>query len=269
LPTMSSGKAKLEGVLAVLTVACILSALSCGSGKSNTAASPGVLSGNWQMMLQQSPPSSTAQTESGFLLQTGSSLVGELVLKGQTTCAGLGSVQGNLSGSEVTLTLNQIGQTVTLTGTAASDGSAMAGTYSILANSCGSSSSTGTWTAVPVRQVTGTYLGVFTSGYTGLVYNFAVSVTQGANTGTSVATLSGKMTSNNAPCEESVSISGVVSGTSIVFNFLNSDGSAVGQFQGTTSADAGTLTGTYDYLAEPNVCTGDNGSVSMTQQSSP
>jgi len=218
------------------------------------------------MILQPSPPSSTSQTESGFLLQTGNSLAGELVLAGQTQCSGLGSVQGSVTGSAVQMTLNQIGQTVSLTGTAASDGSAMSGTYSILATSCGNSSSTGTWTASPVKPVSGSYLGVFTSGYTGVVYNYAVNVTQGSNLGVSIATLSGKMKSTNAPCEQSVSISGVVSGTALVFNFLTADGTAVGQFRGTTTADAKTLTGTYDFLAETNVCTGDAGLVSMAQQ---
>jgi hypothetical protein len=77
------------------------------------------------------------------------------------------------------------------------------------------------------------------------------------------------MTSTTAPCARTVAIAGVVSGTSIVFNFLASDGStALGQFRGATSADATTLTGTYDFLANTQGCAGDGGTISIVQQAS-
>jgi hypothetical protein len=154
---------------------------------------------------------------------------------------------------------------VALTGTVANDGSSMVGTYSILASGCGDGSSTGTFTGIQVKPVTGTYLATFTS-YTLGVYSFAVTVSQGPNTGASVATLSGTMSSTDAPCGGNATISGVVSGTTIVFNFL-SNGTAVGQFTGTTTTDATTLTGTYDFLAVNNVCAGDAGTISITQTS--
>jgi len=243
---------------------CALVLLSCG-GNADSPASAGLLSGNWQFSLQQSPPSTITQTESGFLLQSGNTLAGTLVLSDQTLCPGLGPAQGTLTGTNVAITVNQTSQAVTLTGTAAGDGSAMTGTYSILASGCSAGSSTGTWTASPVKPVTGTYQATFTS-YTLGVYNSVVTVTQGPNTGASIATLSGMMTSSNSTCANNLSISGVVSGTAIVFNFLASDGSAVGQFTGTTSTDATTLTGTYDFLAEANVCAGDAGTISLSQQ---
>ncbi|MFY9682804.1 MAG: hypothetical protein WA424_14710 [Candidatus Sulfotelmatobacter sp.] len=242
---------------------CVLMLLSCG-GKTDPA-STGVLSGNWQFSLQQTPPSTIAQTESGFLLQSGNSLTGGLVLSNQAVCPGLGPALGSLNGSNIALTVSQTSQTVAFTGTAATDGSAMTGTYSILASGCSGGSSTGTWTASPVKPVTGTYQATFTSGSLG-VYNSVITVTQGPNTGASIANLSGTMTSSNSTCANNLSIAGVVSGTAIVLNFLASDGSAVGQFTGTTSTDATALTGTYDFLAEGNVCPGDAGSISATQQ---
>ncbi|MGO9085966.1 MAG: hypothetical protein ACLQBK_12120 [Candidatus Sulfotelmatobacter sp.] len=99
-------------------------------------------------------------------------------------------------------------------------------------------------------------------------YSSVVTVTQGTNTGASFATLSGTMTSSNAPCGNNLTISGVVGGTSLVFNFLAPDGSAVGKFTGTTSTDASTVTGTYDFVAENNGCAGDSGTASVIQQPS-
>ena len=262
---LRTGNQRLTRTLAVPLLVCVFLLLSCGTSN-NTASSDGALSGNWQVTLQQNPPSSITQSESGFLVQSGDSLSGQLVLSGQTHCAGLGSVQGTLTKSNIGITVNQIGQTVNLAGTAASDGSSMAGTYSTFASGCSDGSSTGTWIASPVKPVTGTYAATFTS-YTLGVYGSVITVTQGPNTGASVATLSGTMTLSNAPCgNNNVSVSGVVGGTSIVFNFLTSDGSAVGQFRGSTSNDAKTLTGTYDFLAQGNVC--DAGTISAMQQSS-
>ncbi|MGA9542558.1 MAG: hypothetical protein WBQ85_03265 [Candidatus Sulfotelmatobacter sp.] len=242
---------------------CVLMLLSCGGNAD--PASTGVLSANWQFSLQQSPPSTNTLAESGFLIQSGGSLTGSLVLSNQAVCPGLGPALGTLNGNNVALRVTQAGQTVAFTGTAANDGSAMTGTYSILASGCSGGTSTGTWTASPVKPVTGTYQATFTSGTLG-VYNSTITVTQGPNTGASIANLSGTMTSSNSGCANNLSIAGVVSGTAIVFNFLAADGSAVGQFTGTTSTDATTLTGTYDFLAEGNVCPGDAGSISVTQQ---
>lgn len=223
------------------------------------------------MTLQPDQPSLATATETGFLVQTNNSLTGELLLSAQSQCAGLGSVQGTVKGSNVVITLNQMGQAVSLTGVATTDGSSIAGTYSILGSSCAGNSSTGSWSASPVKPVTGSYQATFTSNNVSTgSYTFAVTVTQAANTGLNTATISGTMTSTNAPCAQSVSIGGIVSGTSIVFNFLASDGSgtALGQFRGTTSVDATTLTGTYDFLAESNGCNGDGGTISIVQQAS-
>jgi hypothetical protein len=262
LPAMTAGNPRFMRMLS--TPVCALMLLSCG-GNADSPASSGLLSGNWQFSLQQSPPSTITQAESGFLLQSGNTVAGTLVLSDQTLCPGVGPAQGALVGTNIAITVNQTGQTVTLTGTAADDGSAMTGTYSILASGCSGGSSTGTWTASPVKAVTGTYQATFTS-YTAGVYSSVVTVAQGPNTGASIATLSGSMSSSNSTCANNLTISGVVSGTAIVFNFLASDGSAVGQFTGTTSTDATILSGTYDFLAETNVCTGDAGTISLTQQ---
>ena len=245
--------------------ACVLIVSSCG-GKSNSANTGATLSGNWQMVLTQTqPPPGTpeGQTESGFLTQSGTSLGGSILQSGSTPCVGLGTASGTVNGSNVTISVDQIGQTVSLNGTIGSYGATITGNYAILAAGCGSST-VGTFSATQIKPLSGNFQATFTSGeFSGSVYTFTGSLTQGQNSGASYGTLSGTMTSTNAPCSDSLSISGQVRGTSVVLNFLASDGSAQGQYQGTTSTDGTTLTGTYDFLAQSNGCYGDAGTVSI------
>lgn len=259
-------------IIPLLWFACILTVSACGGGgHSNSTSTSGMLSGNWQMVLTQTQPppgGSAVQTESGFLTQSGESLAGSILQSGSPPCVGLGTVSGSVNGSVVAITVDQVGQTVTLSGTATSDGAAIGGNYSILASGCGSST-VGIFSATQVKPLSGNLLATFTSGeFIGSVYTFTGSLTQGQNTGTSYGTLSGTMTSTNAPCINSFSIAGQVRGTSVVFNFLASDGTSQGQYQGTTSTDGTTLTGTYDFLAQSNGCYGDAGTVSITLQPS-
>jgi hypothetical protein len=243
---------------------CLLILAACGGGGNGSAASASDLSGNWQMVLQLSPTSS--KTESGFILQSGDSLTGSVLLSGQTLCPGLGSALGQVTGGNVAITVSQIAQTVSLTGTATNGGSSMAGNYSILTNGCGGST-IGTWTADRVKPLKGTYQGTFTSTkVSGRAYDVSATVTQGPNTGASNASLSGTITSPNATCFSTLSLSGVIGGTSFVFNFLAPDGSAVGQYRATLTTDATKLTGSYDFLAQDNVCFGDTGLATMSLQ---
>jgi hypothetical protein len=224
-------------------VVCLMAALltSCGSSSKGGTNAPG-LSGNWQIALQNG---TLTRTQSGFVLQAGKALAGQFLLSG--TCAGLGSAQGTVNGSDVSLTVSQSAQTVGLTGSATGDGSSITGSYSILGSGCGSSE-TGTWTGTRVKTLTGSFNGMFTSGVAGVQpFSFSGNVTQGSNAGTSNATLSGSMTSTNAACFSSASITGLISGTAVVFNLATSEGISLGQFRGTASADATTVTGSYDF----------------------
>ena len=132
-----------------------------------------------------------------------------------------------------------------LTGTATSNGSQMSGNYSILASPCGNSQ-VGTWTGDQVRPLTGNFQATFTSTDTpGLVFHFGGMIAQGPNSGGSTTSLTGTMTSTDAPCISAVSIAGQISGTSVVFNLLTPEGNAFGQFLGTTTVGATMITGGY------------------------
>jgi hypothetical protein len=224
-----------------MTAALIL-LTACGSTSSPTANSPGPLSGNWQIALQAN---NSSNTQSGFVLQFGKSLRGQFLLTGD--CAGVGDAQGEVNGANVSLTVNRSAQTIGLTGAASSDNSSISGNYSVLQAGCGSSQ-IGTWTATRVKPLSGSFTAAFTSGLVGVApFTFTGTVTQGTNTGTSQATLAGSMNSTDATCFSNASLSGVISGTSVVFNFVSPDGIALGQLKGTASADATTVTGTYDF----------------------
>lgn len=256
-------------LFAFITAALIL-ASGCGSTSSPKANSSGPLSGNWQIALQADNSSNTqpGNTQSGFVLQTGKSLRGQFLLTGD--CAGVGDAQGEVSGANVSLTVNQSAQTIGLTGAASSDNSSISGNYSILQAGCGTSQ-VGTWTATRVKTLSGSFTAAFTSGVNGVApFSFTGTVTQGTNMGTSQATLAGSMSSTDATCFSNASVSGVISGTSVVFNFASSDGIALGQLKGTVSADATSVTGTYDFFNAKTPIqgcpSGDFGSATVTVQ---
>ena len=214
--------------------------------------------------------SAATRTQAGFLLQTGKSLSGQLFLSSE--CSGVGVAQGRVAGTSVAIAVNQTAQTVNLTGSPSSDGSSISGHYSILSSGCGSSD-VGTWSATRVKTLQGNFQGTFTSGVTGVpVSNFTGSLAQGVNTGSTSANLSGTTSSTNSPCFTNASISGLISGTSVVLNFVTSEGIALGQFRGASTTDATTVSGTYDFFnaqAQPLSCPGgDFGTAVLTVQAS-
>jgi hypothetical protein len=233
-----------EGFAFLVTSFLLLTSCSGSQPAGNTTAN---LAGNWQMTLQRQNTTST-KTESGFLVQSGNSLSGEFLLNGDTNCAGVGSALGQISGSDVAISVSQIGQTVNLTGAMGTTPSSISGNYSILAAPCGSNQ-VGTWTATQVQPFSGNFQGTFTSTFSaGLVFAFSGSVTQGKNMGTSTANLTGNMTSTNAPCFTTANLQGSISGTSIVLNLLSAEGTPLGQIHGTTTANVSTTNAIYDFL---------------------
>jgi hypothetical protein len=232
----------------VLWLASSLLLTACGGGSGNSASTDANLAGNWQITLQRQQ-STTSKSESGFFVQSGNSISGTLLLTGDTDCAGIGSVQGQIDGTNVTISVSQVGQTVNLTGSVGTAGSAsLNGNYSILASPCGSTQ-VGTWSATEVQALTGSFQAVFTSTDTsGVIFQSSGSLSEGPNTGSSFANLSGNMKSNDAACFSSANISGSISGTSVVLNLMSSEGVALGQIHGTTNTKANTITGVYDFL---------------------
>jgi hypothetical protein len=243
---------KTERLLGLL---CVVALTACGGNNNNTKADPSSLSGNWQISLQ-STISSDSESQSGFLVQSGNILSGSLLfsgqtISGQTACAGVGSATGQVSGSEMTLTVSPAGQTISLTGASGNSGS-LSGNYSILAAGCGQSD-TGTWTASLVQPLSGVFVATFTPYYgEGNIFHFTGSITQGPNSRQSIATLSGTMTSTDAPCFSTISVAGIVTGTAVTLNFLTADGQELGKYAATMTTDASSLSGNFAFTDAAN-----------------
>jgi hypothetical protein len=255
----------------IVLVALLFVLISCSSTSSKTdpAAANGVLTGNWQMSLQPSNSKLKPNPQSGFLLQTADAVTGSVNVT-DAPCSGIADVNGTVTGTAVSLSMNPSGIEISLTGTLGSGNTSMSGDFTILSTGCSGTETapqTGTWTADMVSPVTGNIAGTFTSNHTGLAYSVSGQTTQGPNTGVSNAALSGNL-SVTGYCFASATINGVVSGTSVVMNMIAADGSQIGQVNATTSLDGTTLTGTYNILSlgkeNPPCGDGDSGKVSFT-----
>lgn len=241
---------------------CLVAAtLGCGSSKPATLPSD-ALSGNWEISLQRhAHPGSLLF--SGFMLQSGSAVTGSMILGGG--CNGVGTVAGTVDGQNLALTINEFGQEISLTGTLPPGGPSgstfISGPFSALAGGCATYASTGTWSATQVAPISGTFHGTFvsaaSSGVAPDTFNVTGSLTQGPNTGSSNATLTGTLTATGAPhfCPylTSATIKGFVSGTSVTLNLFDSTGSQIAQVApARVTTNGGSLT--CSAAASGNVC---------------
>jgi hypothetical protein len=246
---------------------------ACGGSSSNTVTPSGSIAGNWQMSLQPTNSNESPRTQSGFLLQSVNAVTGSLLLT-DSPCTAVGNVSGTLSGTNVSMVVDPNGVQVNLTGTVGSGQSSMTGDYTILSTGCsaaGASPDTGTWTATLVPPFTGNLSGTFTS-HTGTTYAATGMLTQGSNTGLSNAPVTGTLNLTGY-CFATANIVGTVSGTNVVLNFVDPDGTQLGELYATSSTDATSMTGTYEYIGEgtgaPKGCTGDDhGTITLTLQGS-
>ena len=271
------------GICLVMLAAMMSALVGCGGSTSQTSSS-GQVSGNWQFAL--TPPSDNSFSgglQGGFLLQQGSSINGQVGFSislpssnggAPVVCnSGTASVTGNLSGQTVNLTasigtLDQNGnpatQTFTLSGQLSSNGSTIpTGSYSTTAGyylntagqlaACGTAESGVQWSAFLVPPITGAFQGFFHSlgGAAGLAnQDFPVSgsLSQGTNIGAVSATVTGNFAFPAAtyPCLSAASLTGQISGTSVVLQITTSSGSNAGQIGGLGNGAGTTYAVSYD-----------------------
>lgn len=258
-----------------MTACVVLSVLlaACGNGsKSNVSSSANAVSGNWQISLQPSDPKWKPTSQSGFLLDTNGVLTGGMMLT-DLDCSGVGNVSGNVDGSNVSFNVTPTGIDMAFTGSM-SQPNTMSGSYTILSSGCSgfySAPQTGTWIANLVTPLSGTIQGTFVSN-SGVTYPFTGQVTQGANTGLSNANLSGTLdVTGYCFFTATANITGIISGTSVVMNFADSNGTQIGQVIGTSALDGKSVTGTYKMIgfgkgvgAQPPCINGEKGTVTFT-----
>ena len=229
----------LAGGIAALFVAC------GGQGSNSAPAAAGTLAGNWQFSFSAPPDNSfSGGLLGGFLLQKQSSVTGQanylISLPGQsggspTLCnSGSAVVTGTLQGQSVSLTAVAGSQTFSLTGNLSSDGASMTGTYSSTdGQGCGTTQSGLAWSAASVPTLTGSIQGNFHSVLSPILrdQDFPISgnIVQGPNIGASSATIIGALFFESYPCLASASVTGQISGNSVILQIFAPNGLDVGQ----------------------------------------
>lgn len=232
-------------VLFLFSVLMLSGCASSGSQSSGTE-SKGPLSGNWQFTM--TPPQDNSfqgGLQGGFLIQSKGAVTGQVAftvtLPSQpgTFCdSGSATVTGTVSGQNVTLTAAAGAQTFTLTGTLSADGSTMMGTYTSTGQGCGNPQSGVAWSATSVPPVSGSIQGSFHSTSGSLQdQDFPVTgtLTQGANSGTSSATITGTLMLQNYPCFTTASVTGQISGNVAALQLFGTNGANIGAIGGATS----------------------------------
>jgi len=267
---MKSWRGIEEAATAAVLVLVFLGLTGCGSTAKPQTSGP--LSGNWQITLTpQINPPSPLPMYSGFLLQTGNSVAGSLVLG--DGCAGVGPVSGSVSGNNFQLDVNEFGQDLSLTGAVPSPNSHsfMGGQFSTLSGGC-TTATTGTWSAYQIPSLTGPFHGTLTSSSNGTV-DLAGTFTQGPNTGASNATLNATVAATSVPpfCSylTTGTITGVISGTSVSLFFYDANGTLLNvsglPLSGTVERDGTSLTVlNYGFSGISKSCTGDNGELQLS-----
>lgn len=229
-------------IVAVSSFACLLLALvACSGGGNVSAVTGGALTGNWQFdLLQETPSPATSLSASGFIQDLDDALTGNLqvpAVGSSFSCGGVSSLNGNVTGSNVTFSLNEGGTILNFTGSASPDGTSMSGDYQGAGGGCRGAPITGTWNAFLIPPLNGNFTGTLSdSSYmatlTGLspALPIAVSgtITQSANFGASNATLTGTITAVGYPCFATVSLSGTISGQNVYMDVFNYRGEQIG-----------------------------------------
>jgi hypothetical protein len=239
---------KFAAILACLAVPILMTGCGSSSSQNSSSSASSGISGNWQMSLTPAGSTSDPKYQSGFLVQSAETISGSVIVA-DNPCSGIGTVNGTVSGSDVSLVVTLSGITINLTGSVSGQ-DAMSGNYTVLSSGCewsGVSPQTGTWTATQIPPLSGNITaGTLTAQgtpYTGITGQ----LTQGANTGVSTAALSGTI-SIPGYCFTSANVVGTISGTAVALNLLDSNGTQIGEI--TSTLNGSSLTGLLYYLGQ-------------------
>lgn len=254
----------MESAAARAIVLCLLVAsIACGSSRPSQV-SGGALSGNWEITLNRHA-TTVPQTFSGFLVQSGETLSGSVILG--AGCQGVGPVTGTLTSQNLSLTINEFGQDVSLVGTLPVNSGSMSGNFSTLPGGCTAFPNTGTWTAQLIPPLAGAFHGTLESTTNGTV-QVSGTLAQGPNTGASNATLSGTITAldpqNFCAYLTTATITGLISGTSVTLNLFGPDGLQTTQIDASATPDATSVSGGYVFQQISTSCFGDQGTLKIT-----
>ena len=233
------------------SLAYFLTLVLAGCGGSSSS-DPQAVANNWQFTLvQQQPRPPVTLFASGFLTQAKGTLSGSVVLppSSQTgRCAGTGLLTGTVNAQNLALEINEGGTSISLTGSLSPDGTTMTGTYAGSGGGCFNAPTTGTWSAVQIPALTGSFTGsltdsVYMSTLTGVNPPAPImvsgSLTQGPNDGTaSSSTLTGTISAQGYPCFRTVTVTGTITGQNVFLSVYNFNANLVGTIGLPTSPGA-------------------------------
>jgi hypothetical protein len=203
---------------------------------------------------------------------------GSVILGAGVGCQGVvGPVTGTFDGQKLQLTVGSFGQDFSLTGgmsSGSSGNASLQGQFSTVQGGCLGSSSTGTWSAVRIPPLSTSFHGHFVPAAINVAtIDVSGTLTQGSNIGASNATLTGtiKATGGSQFCPyiSTGSITGVISGTSVVLNLYGPDGSQIGQIPdfgfpaAALSPDGTSLKGDYSLQGLSTDCGVNNGTMTL------
>jgi hypothetical protein len=221
----------------------LLIAAACGGGNPSVDPS-GSASGNWQVdLLQNYPGPQTQLSVSGFLVETNNALTGSVQgptvfnPSGVVECGGIGQLTGTISGQNVTFSVGSGGTVFNFTGMISPDHTSMSGDYQALAGACFSQPTSGTWNAFLIPPLNGSFTGTLSDSQymetlTGLNPAAPISVSgtlsQTPNVGANNAGLTGTITAVGYPCFAKASLTGTISGSTVVLSVYGYNGDLIG-----------------------------------------
>jgi len=262
-----------RGLFASILLAFLPALTACGGGNSSSSSTTaGPLSGNWQLTLAQQYPTPITLSASGFLVQSSAALTGSvegpilLNAQGSTVnCSGTAQLTGTVNSPNVSFTENLGGTIFNFTGSVASDNQSMSGDYEVLAGGCSTQPTTGSWNAILIPSLTGSFTGTLMHSQYMLALTGSSSappipvtgtITQSDNAGASNATLTGTINAVGYPCLATASLSGTISGQNVYMDVFSYNGQQIG----TVGVPSGEATGSG---AAPAVVTVTAGAVSL------
>jgi len=207
------------------------------------------------------------------MVQSGEALTGSVVLG--SGCQGVGPVNGTLTGSNLSLTISEFGQDISLVGTLppGSPGpigtTFISGSFSTPAGGCTAFPNAGTWSAIQVAPISGSFHGTLTSSLGNGTMNVAGALTQGANMASSNATITGNMNLVGSPhfCSylSTSTVTGQVSGTSVLLTLYDGmTGLQIAQIPASVTPDGTSISGKYTFPLTSPSCPGDQGALQIT-----
>ena len=201
----------------ILILASLGALSSCGGGSGTGNGSGGSsvinVAGNWQFTANSTPFDST-YTATGQVNQNGSSLSGNLTVS-DDPCAQTANFSGTINGTNLSGTLDENGQIVTMMGTVSADGNSGTGTYAAPAGGC-TNGDYGTIVGQRLSMVNGMFAGTFGPANS-IPGNIVAQLHDGGGQ------VSGTVTTTNSLCFRSLHVSGTVSGYNVVLNAVDDE----------------------------------------------